>query len=1196
MNITIKTKLILSIFLILVIMFSSLFYLINQLSILNDRMARLVDMTTERIILSNELVYQVMDITRNEKNIIIEKDLSEVSNYEREINKTVMLADVKLRDLKYKSNDEARLLLSHFEIEWNKYRTVLVEIIKYAKENNIDPAYTLSVKSAREPRASMIDLLNRVNELNKTRMLEVKASSLEAYNSSIKLISSLVVLSLLASVILTYWIVKAITGRIGRITEVATKIASREFEDLSLDEEIKDELTPVVKALEDILSSFREVTTSVRSITSGDYSVKVVPKSQKDFLGNAVNTMNTTIEEAERRNQRLSWLALGLNMLNEKLRGDQSLEMITEKTIAFLSEYAKSNIGALYLESNNSVKLAASFAITPSDIHRKEYAFGEGLPGQVAADGEFRYLTGLKQENLRVSSSVFEAIPENVVVFPFLKDEQLLGVVEIGKLKPFSETEIEFFKASMPVIGIYIYSAILRQQTQDLLEETQRQSEELQVQQEELKLINEELEQQTQHLQQQQEELQAANIELEEQSQHVEMKNQELQAAKAEVEMSNKFKSQFLANMSHELRTPLNSLLILSRDLSENKKGNLDASQVESAKIVYKSGVDLLHLINEVLDLSKIEAGKMDLSIEDIRVTHFIENIHRNFDHQVREKGLILSVNKDAELPEYIKTDSQKLDQIVKNLLSNAIKFTETGSIDVVIKRNSDISIALDVKDTGIGIPLEKQNKIFEAFHQGDGSISRKYGGTGLGLSISRELAKLLGGEIKISSKPGQGSVFTLIVPMIISEAGNQVEVKTDEALPSEKKEEYLNYPGIADDRLTIGRSDKTLLIIEDDLNFAQILKRQAAAKGFKVLAASSGEDGLVLAEKFKPNAIILDLSLPGMDGRTVLLELKNNPALRHIPVHIISATERTLDPIKAGAVEYLIKPIDKEELDHAFQRIENFITKKMKYLLIVEDDRNNRESIKMLIGNGDVKCIEAGSGEEAMKLMNSKDIDCIVLDLGLPDMSGLELIKRIQKEKDKVPPIIIYTGKELSREESEELQGLTKSIIIKGVKSEERLLDETALFLHRTIGNLPDHKKDMITEIYKREDIFQDKKVLVVDDDMRNVFALSKILKEQGMNVLKAENGLKALEAIANNPDISLVLMDIMMPEMDGLEAIRRIRSMENFKELPVLTLTAKAMKEDRKKSIDAGANDYISKPIDLDRLISLMKIWIKK
>jgi len=1198
MNTTIKAKLILSISLILVIMFSSLIYLINQLSILNARMTGLVDMTTERMILSNDLVYYVMDITRNEKNIIIEKDLAEVNRYEQEIIKTIRLAEVKLRDLRYKSNNEAKVILLDFENEWIKYKSFLIEIIQHAKLNEVDPAYAISVKNAREPRTAMIELMNRVNELNRTRMFEEKASSLEAYNSSIRLVSGLVIISLLVSVVFTYWIVRAITNRIDRISEVAVKIASREFEDITFHENKKDELTPVVKALEDILSSFREVTASVRMVTNGDYSVKVIPKSKNDFLGNSVNIMNTTIEDAIKKSDRLSWLASGLNYLNEKLRGDQSLEIITEKAIVFLCEYTKSNIGAIYLENNNSVKLTASFAITPSDIHRKEYPFGEGLPGQVAADGKFIHLTDLKQENLRISSSVLEVAPENVIVFPFSKDEKMLGVVEVGKIKPFSETEMEFFKASMPVIGIYIYSAILRMQAMDLLEETQRQSEELQVQQEELRLFNEELEEQTRNLQQQQEELQAANIELEEQTQHVEMKNQELQVAKAEVETSNRFKSQFLANMSHELRTPLNSLLILSKDLSENKKGNLDDSQVESAKIVYKSGVDLLHLINEVLDLSKIEAGRMELNIEDIRIDNFIGNIHRNFDHQVREKGLVLSVNKDFNLPDFIKTDQQKLDQIVKNLLSNAIKFTEAGSVEVLIRRASDTLIAIDVKDTGIGIPTEKQSKIFEAFHQGDGSISRKYGGTGLGLSISRELAKLLGGEIKISSKPGEGSVFTLVMPLIMSDTHdrNHPEVKSEQALPSDRKEEFFNYPGIDDDRLTISRNDKTLLIIEDDLNFAQILKRQASAKGFKILAASSGEDGLVLAEKFTPNAIILDLSLPGMDGRTVLLELKNNPSLRHIPVHIISAMERTLDPIRAGAVEYLIKPIEKEELDNAFQRIENFINKKMKFLLIVEGNQNNRESIKMLIGNGDVKCIEAGSGEEAIKLMDSKEIDCIVLDLVLPDMSGLELIKKIQKNKEKVPPIIIYTEKELSRDENEELQGLTKSIIIKGVKSEERLLDETALFLHRTIGNLPDHKKEMITEIYNKDDIFLDKKVLVVDDDMRNVFALSKVLKEQGMNVLKAENGLKALEAITSNPDISLVLMDIMMPEMDGLEAIRRIRSIDSFKELPVLTLTAKAMKEDRKKSIDAGANDYISKPIDLDRLISLMKIWIKK
>lgn len=742
---------------------------------------------------------------------------------------------------------------------------------------------------------------------------------------------------------------------------------------------------------------------------------------------------------------------------------------------------------------------------------------------------------------------------------------------------------------------------------QQQVSELAQQAEELQMQQEELKQMNEELEEQAQNLKQQQEDLQLSNQELGEQTRSLWEKNKEVEAAKYDIEqktkqleVSSRYKSEFLANMSHELRTPLNSLLILSKDLSENRKSHMDEEEVESAEIIYKSGHDLLILINEVLDLSKIEAGKMQINIEKVFLNNMIGYLSRDFNHQSEQKGLKLSFKLDKGLPEFIRTDSQRLNQILKNLISNAIKFTEAGSVSVFIKRHTESTLIISVTDTGIGIQEDKLMSIFEAFQQADGGTSRKFGGTGLGLSISRELAKLLGAQIKLISKPNEGSTFSVIVPVEIhgeNEPIKEGNLSTSE-LYSPKSDsylKYLNYPSIKDDRDILTQDDRVVLVIEDDLKFAAIILKQANLKGFKCLSAATGEDGLLLAAKFKPQAIILDIKLPGISGHTVLLELKANPSLRNIPVHIISANERSLESLKEGAVECLMKPINKNDLDKAFNRIENFISRKIKNVLIVEDNEHARKAIRVLIGNGDVICIEAGTGKDAFEIYAQTQIDCIILDIGLPDMTGFELIHELEKLKDrKLPPIIVYTGKELSKEENKELKKYAESIIVKGIKSEDRLLDETALFLHRTISNLPKSKQLIFNGLHDRATLFHKKKILLVDDDARNVFALSKILKDRGMEVIKAENGKNALDLLTNHPQIDLVLMDIMMPEMDGYEAMRQIRAQGKYKNLPVIALTAKAMKEDKQKCIDAGASDYITKPIDIDKLLSLMRVWL--
>ena len=915
------------------------------------------------------------------------------------------------------------------------------------------------------------------------------------------------------------------------------------------------------------------------------------------------------LKKAEKETSDKNWLLAGNTELSNKTQGEKEIHELANAIINQLTPYMNAQIGAIYLADGGHLNLVGSYAFHERKDNANVIKLGQGLIGQAALEKKSIIFSPVPDDYIKINSGLGYSSPRSILVFPFQYAGQLKGVIEIGTANQFSPLDLQLLELVSENIGIAVNSSQSRTKLKNLLEETQRQSEELQTQQEEMKQMNEELEEQTQNLKRQQEELQMTNEELEEQTQSLEMKNKEVEAARYDIEqktrqleVSGKYKSEFLANMSHELRTPLNSLLILSKDLADNKKKNLNPDQVESAEIIYKSGQDLLTLINEVLDLSKIEAGKMAIAVERVSLRNFADELLRDFRHHADKKGLMLTCTLDKDLPESIRTDSQRLNQILKNLLSNAIKFTEKGSVNINIARYSGHKLIMSVSDTGIGIPEDKQLAIFEAFQQADGGTSRKYGGTGLGLSISRELAKLLGAEITLQSKPREGATFSLIIPIEISAeqnpAGDTVREREPDLIRTYSKSDpkYLNYPAAADDRNSITKDDKVVLVVEDDLKFASILLKQAHDKGFKCLSAATGEDGLALALQYKPNAIILDIDLPGINGHGVLAELKANPAVRHIPVHIISVHERSLNSIKEGAIECLMKPVSKKELEDAFTRIENFVSRKMKNLLIIEDDKNSRRTIQKLIGNGDVKCLEAENGKEALALFTENHIDCIVLDLGLPDINGFELVYKLENIKDRrIPPIIVYTGKELTKEENNELQRYAESIIIKGVKSEERLLDETALFLHRTISKLPEAKQRIINNLYDKEAIFQAKKILLVDDDMRNLYALSKMLAERGMEIMKAENGKDALEMLTKHPDIDLVLMDIMMPEMDGYEAMKQIRLQHRFEKLPVIALTAKAMKDDKQKCIDAGANDYIAKPIDISRLLSLMRVWLE-
>jgi len=975
------------------------------------------------------------------------------------------------------------------------------------------------------------------------------------------------------------------------------------------------------------------------SISKGDTNIDF-GKDELSGVYKVLNQMVEVLESSRKNDENRKWLRRGLVGLDDKIRGINDLHGMTESIITHVAEHTGSLIGSLYiLEGNRELVLFAGYAPDPDIRINSRINFGEGLVGHVAKTGKEISFKEVPVDYLHITSSIGETLPKDIYIVPLKYEGSVVGVMELARDTLYTDEDKEFIDRIAGNIGVSLNMAKSRQKVNELLERTQQQAQELQQQQEELRVSNEELEEQTKllqesekRLQQQQEELRVTNEELEERSKAIEKQrddikeqNSMLENAQNEIikkaealEEASRYKSEFLANMSHELRTPLNSILILSQLLSGDKKGNLSDKQKEFASTIYKSGNNLLSLINDILDLSKIEAGRFDIDVEETDLREMLKEIEAEISPLAEDKNIYMKLEFEDILPEYIKTDGSKLSQVLKNLLSNAVKFTEKGGVTVraeIMEESLTISdvcfqegelISISVTDTGMGIPEDKIDHIFEAFTQVDGTTSRKFGGTGLGLSICRKICEMLGGKIEVTSKVGEGSTFTVILPMrnsqsslekIVKDAPSKImeeiaEIKSsNEILVEEKK--MVVPEDIADDSLN---SDNMLLIIEDDKDFVNILRDIAEEKGFDTLVASDGEKGLFLADYHKPKAIILDVSLPGIDGFEVMKRLKENSDTKSIPVHFISASDMTMKAMHMGAIGFLTKPVTTEGLDDAFLKIESVIQKQVKKLLIVEDNDVQRQSIVELIGNGDVVSTAVATGEEAYKILLKEDFDCMILDLGLEDMDGMQFLNRI-KENDNIKdiPVIIYTGKDLTHEEDRALQQYAGSIIVKGARSPERLLAETSLFLHRVEKNLPDAKRRML-KMSDRESVLENKKILIVDDDMRNVFALTNVLEENGMKVEMAENGKEGVEKALGIDDIDLVLMDIMMPVMDGYEAIREIRKDDRGAKIPVIALTAKAMQSDRVKCIEAGANEYMSKPVNIDKLISLLRVWLYK
>jgi CheY-like chemotaxis protein/HAMP domain-containing protein len=1086
-------------------------------------------------------------------------------------------------------------------------------------------------------------------------------------------------------------------------------------------------LTDSVNAMANSLTmQVRNIADVATSVTKGDLTrqITVDAQGELDELKTNINQMIGNLRETTERNQEQDWLKTNLAKFSRMMQGQKDLESVSRLIMSELTPLVSAHHGAFFISDAETgapaLRLIASYAYRARKHVANRFMPGEGLVGQAALEKQPILLQNVPDDYIQITSGLGEAAPRNIIVLPILFEGEVKAVIELASFLPFSSIHQTFLDQLAESIGVVLNmiqanmrTEELLEQSQNLTQELQSQSEELRKQQDELKKSNTELEQQAKSLRQseellkeQQEELQQVNEELEEkasllaeQNAKVEQKNREVESSRQALEekaqqlsLSSKYKSEFLANMSHELRTPLNSLLILAKLLADNKEGSLSPKQVEYSRTIHASGTDLLNLINDILDLSKVEAGKMEVTVSETPVTEVKSFVERTFRPVAEQKWLHFEVSVRDETPTALYTDGQRLQQVLKNLLSNAFKFTEQGSVKLTIRRaekdrrfasrsldKAAEVLAFEVADTGIGISRDKQQLIFEAFQQADGTTSRKFGGTGLGLTISRQIAQLLGGEIRVESTPGQGSTFTLFLPSryvpdappektaeapsrpyrgephlqryqgdgggrqnpsfesprrasrselrgpALVGAGGGPESKGTEPTPTagaaasppqaaarddwnpdddggvatlDQDTEIPRPEGFDDDRASLDPADRVVLIIENDSSFAKILLDMAHEKGFKGLVALDGEAGLRIAHAYKPDAVTLDIDLPGVDGWTVLDRLKHHTDTRHIPVHIISGVRERQEGLKAGAIAYLEKPVTSEALEGSFSRIAQFIDEQVKRLLVVEDEEAQRKAMIDLIEHEDVEITAVATAEEALEALARQHYDCMVLDLGLKgSIDGFKLLETVKADPSmRDIPIIIYTGRDVTPADETRLRKLTETIIVKDVKSPERLLDETALFLHRVEKKLPDAKRRMLERLHNADAVFAGRRVLIVDDDVRNVFSLTSVLEDHGMVVDFVENGRDAIKKLGEKTDYDLVLMDIMMPEMDGFETTRAIRSEDRFKTLPIIALTAKAMKGDRERCIAAGASDYITKPVDTEQLLSLMRVWLYK
>ena len=977
------------------------------------------------------------------------------------------------------------------------------------------------------------------------------------------------------------------------------------------------DLTGNVNLLADNLTNqVRAIAEVATAVTKGDLtrSIQVEARGEVAELKDNINTMIDNLRLTTDRNTEQDWLKTNLARFTGMLQGQRDLATVGRLLLSELAPLINVQQGLIYqMESEDSAELVllSAYASDGDGGHLWRLRVGEGLVGQCAAEKHRMLITDLPPNTLSIRSGLFEAVPRNVIVLPILFEDRVKAVMELASLTAFTASHLAFLEQLTASIGIVFNSIEATMQTEALLKQSQELATELQIQQKELQQTNEQLAQKAQQLAEQ-------NVEVERKNQEIEQARRALEEKAKELALTSKYKSEFLANMSHELRTPLNSILVLGQQLSDNPDANLTPKQVEFARTIHGAGTDLLNLITDILDLSKIESGTVSVEAEEMFFASLLDTVERPFRHEAESRHLTFDLRTDPRLPRSLVTDSKRLHQVLKNLLSNAFKFTAEGGVtlsvsiatsgwsqDHPILSKAATVVAFEVTDTGAGIPVDKQRIIFEAFQQADASTSRKYGGTGLGLAISRELSNLLGGEIQLRSAPGQGSTFTLFLPHTYMDPSASVAVVVESkstvsssplqvsaASLAERPAEH-----VADDRQDLSPDDAVLLIVEDDPHYARMLRDLARDKGFKVLVALGGAEALALAKEFQPTAVSLDVFLPDMLGWTVLNHLKQDPATRHIPVQMLTLDEDRRHGLSRGAFAFVNKPTSTQGLDEALARIKEYSAPRRKRLLVVEDNPAEQLSIRELLGYDDIDVVVVDTGAEALKAVTEQQLDCVVLDLRLPDMSGFEVLQRLRDTPSISDlPIVVFTGKELSPEEDARLHTLARSVVLKGVESPERLFDETALFLHRVVADLPPEKQEMIERLHRSDEALVGKRVLVVDDDVRNIFALSSVLERRGMIVVTASTGREAIATLESTPDVAIVLMDIMMPKMDGYETMEVIRRNAQFRRLPIIALTAKAMKGDREKCLEAGASEYLAKPVNTDQLLSALRMWLHR
>ncbi|PJO52062.1 histidine kinase [Stenotrophomonas lactitubi] len=928
--------------------------------------------------------------------------------------------------------------------------------------------------------------------------------------------------------------------------------------------------------------------------------------------------------QARREAMRALWLQEAENAVALGLRGELAPEQIAEAAVTALATHMRADVGALYRLDGGRLQLTGGLAL-PTGIPAT-LGLQEGVAGQVARDQLARHLQGGDATTLELQTSLGRVPVRERILAPISSDGAVVGVIELGRSVVGEQRALddELLERCAETIGMALRTSMLRGQLMVLLEESQRQGEELQAQQEELRVANEELEEQSRslmqsqsHLEQQQAELEQSNVQLEERTHELESQKQALLVAQGqlvrnsnELAATSRYKSEFLANMSHELRTPLNSSLILAKLLADNKDGALSDEQVKYARAILSSNNDLLALINDILDLSRIEAGHVELADEVVVVDSVLQRLRETFEPMARQKGLTLQIEADGLAPSQLVADNQRLQQILKNLLANAVKFTEHGKVSLHVRSGGNGRIRFEVSDSGIGIARDQLQLIFEAFRQADGSTRRRYGGTGLGLSISRDLAVRMGGDIQVDSEPGRGSCFILELPLqgapmaeAAADAAVAVPVPMQRApaatvapAPLAQRSSATPVAAVADDRGRRHHAGRLILAVEDDAVFAEALVTLAHELDFDCVVATTAEEALALAADLRPNGILLDIGLPDVSGLTVLERLKRNPDTRHIPVHVVSGMDRSQVARELGAIGFAIKPTTRERLVAAIEQLEQTSQRDVRRLLIVEDDNDLRRNLELLLGRDQLQIAAVGTLAAAVEQLSTVTFDCMVMDLSLPDGSGYDLLEHMAGNDDVgFPPVIVYTGRALSREEEQRLRRYSKSIIIKGARSPERLLDEVTLFLHSVEANLPSDQQRLLREARRRDTVLDGRTVLLAEDDVRNIFALSSVLEPLGVTLEIARNGQEAVDRLAQR-EVDLVLMDIMMPEKDGLQAMREIRAQRHLQDLPIIALTAKAMPDDRERCLQAGANDYIAKPIDVDKLVSLCRVWCSR